>query len=53
VPSTRYALIGANHGGLEDILGDTPANIKADQMWSTQKVMGHIVSFLRQHLGCR
>jgi acetyl esterase/lipase len=53
VPSTRYALIGANHGGLEDILGDTPANIKADQMWSTQKVMGHIVSFLRQHLACR
>jgi hypothetical protein len=53
VPSTRYALIGANHGGLEEILGDTPANIKADQMWSTQKVMGHIVSFLHQHLACR
>ena len=53
VPSTRYALIGANHGGLEEILGDTPANIKADQMWSTQKVMGHIVSFLRRHLACR
>lgn len=53
VPSTRYAVIGANHGGLEDILGDTPADIKADQMWSTQKVMGHIVSFLRQRLGRR
>jgi acetyl esterase/lipase len=53
VPSTRYALTGANHGGLEDVLGDTPANIKADQMWSTQKVMGHIVSFLRQRLGRR
>jgi len=53
VPSTRYALIGANHGGLEDILGDTPANVKADEMWSTQKVMGHIVSFLGQRLGCR
>jgi acetyl esterase/lipase len=53
VPSTRYAVIGANHGGLEDILGDTPANVKADQMWSTQKVMGHIVSFLRQRLGRR
>ena len=53
VPSTRYAVIGANHGGLEDILGDTPADIKADQMWSTQKVTGHIVSFLRQRVGCR
>jgi acetyl esterase/lipase len=53
VTSTRYALIGANHDGLEDIVGETPANITADQMWSTQKVMGHIVSFLRQYLACR
>lgn len=51
VDSTRYVLKGANHGGLTEILGDTPANVKADQMWSTQKVMGHIVSFLRTHLG--
>jgi acetyl esterase/lipase len=51
VDSTRYVLKGANHDGLTAILGDTPANIKADQLWSTQKVMGEIVSFLRKHLG--
>jgi len=52
VDSTRYVVKGANHGGLTTILGDTPANVKADKLWTTQKVMGLIVSFLRQHLGC-
>jgi acetyl esterase/lipase len=51
VDSTRYVVEGANHGGLTVILGDTPANLKADQMWSTRKVMGDILSFLYRHIG--
>ena len=51
VDSTRYVVEGANHGGLTIILGDTPANLKADQMWTTQKVMGDILSFLYRHIG--
>jgi acetyl esterase/lipase len=50
VDSTRYVVVGANHDGLTTILGNTPANIKADEMWSTRKVMGRILSFLRRHL---
>ena len=57
VDSTRYVVEGANHGGLTEILGDTPANLKADQMWTTRKVMGDILSFLAatiaHHLGHR
>ena len=51
VDSTRYVVEGANHGGLTVILGDTPANVRADQMWTTRKVMGDILGFLRHHIG--
>jgi acetyl esterase/lipase len=46
VDSTRYLIKGANHGDLS-----FTGNTKAALPWSTQKVMGLIVSFLRQHLG--
>jgi hypothetical protein len=46
VASTRYVLKGANHGDLS-FMGNT----KAVLPWSTEEVMGDIVSFLRQHLG--
>jgi len=48
--STRYLIKGANHGDLT-FLGATASNVKASLPWSTQKVMGLIVSFLNQHLG--
>jgi acetyl esterase/lipase len=51
VDSTRYVVEGANHGGLTEILGDTPADVEADQMWTTQKVMGDILNFLGDHIG--
>jgi len=48
VESTRYVIKGAGHGDLT-FLG--PSNAKASLPWSTQKVMGLIVSFLNKHLG--
>ena len=45
VESTRYLIKGADHGDLTFI-----GNAKAALPWSTQKVMGLIVSFLHQHL---
>jgi acetyl esterase/lipase len=46
VESTRYLIKGANHGDIS-FTGNTNAALP----WSTRKVMGLIVSFLRQHLG--
>jgi len=45
VDSTRYVLTGASHGDLS-FMGDA----KAGYAWSTQKVMGIIVTFLGKHL---
>jgi acetyl esterase/lipase len=45
VDSTRYVLTGASHGNLS-FMGDA----KAGYAWSTQKVMGIIVTFLGKHL---
>jgi hypothetical protein len=45
VASTRYVLTGAGHGDLA-FMGDA----KAGYAWSTQKVMGVIVTFLGEHL---
>jgi dipeptidyl aminopeptidase/acylaminoacyl peptidase len=45
VDSTRYVVIGAGHGDLS-FMGEA----KAGYAWSTQKVMGIIVTFLDKHL---
>jgi acetyl esterase/lipase len=45
VDSTRYVLIGAGHGDMS-FMGDAMAGYA----WSTQKVMGIIVTFLGKHL---
>jgi len=45
VGSTPYVLTGAGHGDLS-FMGDP----KAGYAWSTQKVMGVIVTFLGKHL---
>lgn len=47
VDSTRYVLKGANHGDLTFMGGDSSAGLK----WSTEQVMGDIVTFLGKHLG--
>ena len=47
VDSTRYVLKGANHGDLSFMGGDPEAGLK----WSTQEVMGDIVTFLGKRLG--
>jgi acetyl esterase/lipase len=47
VDSTRYVLKGADHGDLSFMGGDSSAGIK----WSTEQVMGDIVTFLGKHLG--
>ncbi|MFJ2829784.1 alpha/beta hydrolase fold domain-containing protein [Streptomyces sp. NPDC087263] len=47
VDSTRYVLKGADHGDLTFMGGDSSAGLK----WSTEQVMGDIVTFLGKHLG--
>jgi acetyl esterase/lipase len=47
VDSTRYVVKGANHGDLTFMGGDP----NAAKQWSSQQVMGDIVSFLSKHLG--
>jgi acetyl esterase/lipase len=47
VDSTRYVVKGANHGDLSFMGGDP----NAAKQWSSQQVMGDIVSFLGKHLG--
>jgi acetyl esterase/lipase len=47
VDSTRYVVKGANHGDLTFMGGDP----NAAKQWSSQQVMGDIVSFLNKHLG--
>jgi acetyl esterase/lipase len=47
VDSTRYVLKGADHGDLSFMGGDSSAGLK----WSTEQVMGDIVTFLGKHLG--
>jgi dipeptidyl aminopeptidase/acylaminoacyl peptidase len=47
VDSTRYVVKGANHGDLTFLGGDP----NAAKQWSSQQVMGDIVSFLSTHLG--
>ncbi|MCX5563035.1 alpha/beta hydrolase [Streptomyces sp. NBC_00038] len=47
VDSTRYVLEGADHGDLSFMGGDSSAGLK----WSTEQVMGDIVTFLGKHLG--
>jgi dipeptidyl aminopeptidase/acylaminoacyl peptidase len=47
VDSTRYVVTGANHGDLTVLGGDA----NAAKQWSSQQVMGKIVSFLDKHLG--
>lgn len=46
VDSTRYVLKGADHGDLSFMGGDSSAGLK----WSTEQVMGDIVTFLGKHL---
>ncbi|WP_371600824.1 prolyl oligopeptidase family serine peptidase [Streptomyces sp. NBC_00564] len=46
VDSTRYVLKGADHGDLSFMGGDSSAGLK----WSTEEVMGDIVTFLGKHL---
>ncbi|GAB3954100.1 alpha/beta hydrolase [Kribbella albertanoniae] len=45
--TTRYVVQGGNHGDLSLMTGDT----NAANQWSSQQVMGNIVSFLAKHLG--
>lgn len=47
VDSIRYVVQGANHGDLTFVGGDP----NAAKQWSSQQVMGDIVSFLNTHLG--
>ena len=47
VESTRYPIMGANHGDLT-FLGFDPHVAKP---WSSEHVMHGIVSFLTEHLG--
>lgn len=47
VDSTRYVVKGANHGDVTFMGGDP----NAARQWSSQQVMGDIVSFLNKHLG--
>jgi acetyl esterase/lipase len=47
VDSTRYVVDGANHGDMTFMGGDP----NAAKQWSSQQVMGDIVSFLNKHLG--
>ncbi|MFC9843390.1 alpha/beta hydrolase fold domain-containing protein [Streptomyces sp. NPDC060223] len=47
VDSTRYVLKGADHGDLTFMGGDASAGLK----WSSEQVMGDIVTFLGKHLG--
>jgi acetyl esterase/lipase len=46
VDSTRYVVQGANHGD-RTFMGDP----NAARQWSSQQVVGYIVSFLNKHLG--
>ncbi|WP_326718334.1 alpha/beta hydrolase [Streptomyces sp. NBC_00243] len=46
VDSTRYVLKGADHGDLSFMGGDSSAGLK----WSSEQVMGDIVTFLGKHL---
>ncbi|MFF1820138.1 prolyl oligopeptidase family serine peptidase [Kribbella sp. NPDC058245] len=46
VDSTRYVVQDANHGDLAFLTGDA----NAASQWSSQQVMGTIVSFLTKHL---
>ena len=45
IESTRYVLVGADHGDLS-YTGDT----NAAKPWNTQQTMGHILEFLNKHL---
>jgi acetyl esterase/lipase len=45
--STRYVVKGANHGDLSFMAGDP----NAAKQWSSQHVVGDIVSLLNKHLG--
>jgi dipeptidyl aminopeptidase/acylaminoacyl peptidase len=47
VDSTRYVVTGANHGDLTFMTGDT----NAAKQWSSQQLVGDIVSFQDKHLG--
>jgi acetyl esterase/lipase len=47
VDSTRYVVKGANHGDMT-FMGDDP---NAAKLWSSQQVVGEIVSFLSKQLG--
>jgi acetyl esterase/lipase len=47
VDTTRYVVKGANHGDLTFMGGDP----NASKQWSSQQVVGDIVSFLNKHPG--
>jgi len=47
VDSTRYVVQGGNHGDMTFMGGDP----NAAKQWSSQQVMGEIVTFLGKHLG--
>jgi dipeptidyl aminopeptidase/acylaminoacyl peptidase len=47
VDSTRYVVKGANHGDMTFMGGDP----NAAKLWSSQQVVGEIVSFLSKQLG--
>jgi len=45
IESTRYVLVGADHGDLS-----FTGNTAAAKAWDTQETMGHILDFLNRHL---